>query len=227
MHVCVQASHHRTQEHVAASFTTLYIIYKKYQLLIKGQPLRPCASNHPHRACINRLAIVLSQGYSFFSFLLIYNGLGVGFLVSGLLLVLLGSMFSVFVVWGLWCGAFWVFGVGALYINIEEWPRENNFACYWYPWGYEVSWLPDKLNRLWTWLWYPAWTKCRKYMYVSLSREFFPRVVFLCLYGEPHSQKNPQVPNPINCKPQPQSNTHAHNPQPPNHHKGEKMSKKY
>ena len=50
--------------------------------------------------------------YTFFLFLLIYSVLGVGFWGFGL---------SVDGVWGLWCGAFYgFFGVGVLYINIEE-----------------------------------------------------------------------------------------------------------
>ena len=35
-------------------------------------------------------------------------------------MVFLGLGFSVDGVWGLWCVAFWVFRVGALYINIKE-----------------------------------------------------------------------------------------------------------
>ena len=58
--------------------------------------------------------------YIFFLFWLIYGGLG--FRVLGLVSYIgfLGLGFSVDGVLGLWCGAFWVFWVGALYINIKE-----------------------------------------------------------------------------------------------------------
>ena len=58
--------------------------------------------------------------YNFFLFWLIYGGLGFGVLGLGSLIRFLGLGFSVDGVWGLWCGAFWVFWVGALYINIKE-----------------------------------------------------------------------------------------------------------
>ena len=58
--------------------------------------------------------------YNFFLFWLIYGGLG--FWVSGLgfYIGFLGFGFSVDGVLGLWCGSFWVFWVGALFINIKE-----------------------------------------------------------------------------------------------------------
>ena len=55
-----------------------------------------------------------------FSFLLILGGLGVGVLVLGFWIGFLGVRISVDGVWNQWCGAFWFFGVWALYINIEE-----------------------------------------------------------------------------------------------------------
>ena len=58
--------------------------------------------------------------YIFFLFLLIYGGLGLGVLGLGSYFGFLGLGFSVDGVWGLWCGAFWVFWDGALYINIKE-----------------------------------------------------------------------------------------------------------
>ena len=58
--------------------------------------------------------------YNFFLFLLIYGGLGFGFLGLGSYFGFLGLGLSLDGVWGLWCGAFWVFGVWALYINIKE-----------------------------------------------------------------------------------------------------------
>ena len=48
--------------------------------------------------------------YNFFLFLLIYGGLGFG--VLGSYFGFLGLGLSVDGVWGLWCGAFWVFGFG-------------------------------------------------------------------------------------------------------------------
>ena len=54
----------------------------------------------------------------FFLFLLIYGDLGFG--VLGSYIGFLGMGFSVDGVRGLWCGTFWVFWVGALYINIKE-----------------------------------------------------------------------------------------------------------
>ena len=56
----------------------------------------------------------------FFLFLLIYGGLGFGVLGLGSYFGFLGLGLSVDGVWGLWCGAFWVFWVWALYINIKE-----------------------------------------------------------------------------------------------------------
>ena len=58
--------------------------------------------------------------YDFFLFWLIYGGLGFGVLGLGSYIGFLGLGFSVDRVWGLWCGVFWVFWVGALYINIKE-----------------------------------------------------------------------------------------------------------
>ena len=55
---------------------------------------------------------------TFFSFLLIYGGLGLQGWDLG---QVFGIGVSVDGVRGMWCEAFWVFfGVGALYINIEE-----------------------------------------------------------------------------------------------------------
>ena len=52
----------------------------------------------------------------FFLFWLIYGGLGFGVLGLGSYIGFLGLGFSVDGVWGLWCGAFWVFlGWGSLY----------------------------------------------------------------------------------------------------------------
>ena len=64
-----------------------------------------------------------------FLFLLIYGGFGVGILGLWFWNGYLGLRISVDMVWGLWCGALWIFGVGALYKNIEEQPWKNNFAC--------------------------------------------------------------------------------------------------
>ena len=52
------------------------------------------------------------QSYIFFPglFFIIFSYFGSFMVVWGL----------GFWVWGLWCGAFWVFWVGALYINIKE-----------------------------------------------------------------------------------------------------------
>ena len=50
--------------------------------------------------------------YNFFLFLLIYGGLGFGVLGLGSFFGFLGLGLSVDGVWGLWCGAFWVFGFG-------------------------------------------------------------------------------------------------------------------
>ena len=58
--------------------------------------------------------------YNCFLFWLIYGGLGFGVLGLESYMGFLGLGFSVDGVWGLWCGAFWVFGVGALYINMKE-----------------------------------------------------------------------------------------------------------
>ena len=54
----------------------------------------------------------------FFLFLLIYGGLGFGDL--GSYNGFLGMGVSVDGVRGLWCGTFWVFWVGDLYVNIKE-----------------------------------------------------------------------------------------------------------
>ena len=54
--------------------------------------------------------------YTFFSFLLIYGGLGFGDLGLGFWIGFLGLVFSVDQVLGLWCRAFYVFwGWGSLY----------------------------------------------------------------------------------------------------------------
>ena len=45
---------------------------------------------------------------------------GLGFGVLGSYFGFLGLGLSVDGVWGLWCGAFWVFLVWALYINMKE-----------------------------------------------------------------------------------------------------------
>ena len=58
--------------------------------------------------------------YNFFLLLLIYGGLGFGVLGLGSYFGFLGLGLSVDGVLGLWCGAFWVFWVWALYINIKE-----------------------------------------------------------------------------------------------------------
>ena len=58
--------------------------------------------------------------YNFFLFLLIYGDLGFRVLGLGSYFGFLGLELSVDGVWGLWCGAFWVFWVWALYINIKE-----------------------------------------------------------------------------------------------------------
>ena len=55
----------------------------------------------------------------------ICSGFGVGVLLFGSWIGLLGLRFSVDGVWGLWCGAFWILGVGTLYINIDEKPWEK------------------------------------------------------------------------------------------------------
>ena len=54
----------------------------------------------------------------FFLFLLIYGDLGFG--VLGSYMGFLGMGVSVFGVRGLWCGTFWVFWVGGLYVNIKD-----------------------------------------------------------------------------------------------------------
>ena len=56
--------------------------------------------------------------YTFFTFLLIYGGLGFG--DSGSWIGFLGLIFSIDQVLGLWCRAFMFFGAGAVCINIEE-----------------------------------------------------------------------------------------------------------
>ena len=54
--------------------------------------------------------------YNSFLFWLIYGGLGFGVLGLGSYIGFFGSGFSVDGVWGLWCGAFWVFlGWGSIY----------------------------------------------------------------------------------------------------------------
>ena len=68
--------------------------------------------------------------HNFFLFWLIYGGLGFGVLGLGSYIGFLGLGFSVDGVWGLWCGAFWDFWVGALYINIKELPWEKNGALW-------------------------------------------------------------------------------------------------
>ena len=60
---------------------------------------------------------IFSQGYflTYFSFLLIYGGLGVGVLGLWSWIGFVGLGFSFDGVWGLWCKAFWVFwGWGSL-----------------------------------------------------------------------------------------------------------------
>ena len=68
------------------------------------------------------LSYNFSQVYSlyFFLFLLIYGGFRFGVLGLGSYFGFVGLVFSVDGAWGLWCGAFWVFWVGAVYINIKE-----------------------------------------------------------------------------------------------------------
>ena len=65
------------------------------------------------------LAIFFFPGLFFIIFillLLIYGGLGFGVLGLGSYFGFLGLGLSVDGVWGLWCGAFWVFlGLGSLY----------------------------------------------------------------------------------------------------------------
>ena len=56
----------------------------------------------------------------FFSFLLIYGGLGFGVLGLRSYTGFLGLRFSVDGVWGLWCGPSWFVGVETHYQNIEE-----------------------------------------------------------------------------------------------------------
>ena len=53
--------------------------------------------------------------FSYFGSFMVVWGFGVGVLYWDF-----GVGFSVDWVWGLWCGSFWVFWVGALYINIKE-----------------------------------------------------------------------------------------------------------
>ena len=67
---------------------------------------------------------IFSQGYSLYFFLVFAHLLW--FWVWGFVV---GDLFWVFEVgvlvdgvWGLWCGAFWVFWVGGLYINVKEKP---------------------------------------------------------------------------------------------------------
>ena len=56
----------------------------------------------------------------FFFFWLFFGGLGLGVVGLGSYIGFFGLRFSVDGVGGLWCGAFWVFWVGALCINIKE-----------------------------------------------------------------------------------------------------------
>ena len=65
---------------------------------------------------------------NFFLFWLIYGGLGFGVFGLGSYIGFLGLGFSVDGVWGLWCGVFWVFWVGALYINKKNNPGKKNGA---------------------------------------------------------------------------------------------------
>ena len=70
----------------------------------------------------HQASCIFSQGY-FLHFVLIFTHLwrfGVGVLGFGSLSGFWGFRFSVDGICGLWCGALWVCGVGALYINIEE-----------------------------------------------------------------------------------------------------------
>ena len=61
--------------------------------------------------------------YNFFLFWLIYGSLGFGVLGLGPYIGFLGFGFLVDGVWGPWCWDFWVFWLGALYINSKEWQR--------------------------------------------------------------------------------------------------------
>ena len=65
-------------------------------------------------------AIFFSQCYSLIFFLILAHLWWFGVLGLRSSIGFLGLGFSVDGVWGLWCGAFWIFGVGALYINIKE-----------------------------------------------------------------------------------------------------------
>ena len=60
--------------------------------------------------------------YTFFTFLLIYGGLGVG------VLGFWGWSFQLIRFWDCGVGLSMFFGAGALYINIEEQPRDKNYA---------------------------------------------------------------------------------------------------
>ena len=65
-------------------------------------------------------AIFFSQGYSLLFFPIFAHIWWLGVLRLGSYFGVLGLGFSVDGVWGLWCGAFWFFWVGTLYINIKE-----------------------------------------------------------------------------------------------------------
>ena len=67
-----------------------------------------------------RLAIFFPRVILYNFFLFLAHLWWVGVLGLGSYIGFLGLGFSVDGVWGLWCGAFWVFWFGALYINIKE-----------------------------------------------------------------------------------------------------------
>ena len=64
--------------------------------------------------------LYFSKGYSLSFFLILAHLWWFGVLGLESYIGFLGLGFSVDRVWGLWCGAFWAFWVGALYINIKE-----------------------------------------------------------------------------------------------------------
>ena len=71
-------------------------------------------------ASVQSLALYLFPRVILYNFFLIFAyffmvGWGLGSYFG-----FLGLALSVDGVWGLWCGAFWVFRVWALYINIKE-----------------------------------------------------------------------------------------------------------
>ena len=70
-------------------------------------------------------AIFCSQVYSLQFFLIFAHLWWFGVLGLGSYFGFLRLGFSVDGVWGLWCGAFWVFLVGALYININNNPGKK------------------------------------------------------------------------------------------------------